>query len=275
MTEKYNTFPEEIEFHKSEKSVPMDTVEINKNQSSLAIRLRGCFITDCKLTNPLSNETVSILHSESDKSVAKLTASHIMSPVSHNEGVGGHHGYPRWADYHEFPIEDGIDGEKRVSFQAKRSDLGLDTHKVFELNNNSLITDTIITSYEPESTSTSIGEHLYFKLKDEDIDGLLVNGTGLNELLGDEAATNILNEKSYIIPNFSGEINIHFPAEHNIKLSAKSSNGILNMIIWHRKGSESICFEPTVGFSRETGNEGITIPPYGSAHLSTKIELLP
>jgi hypothetical protein len=47
------------------------------------------------------------------------------------------------------------------------------------------------------------------------------------------------------------------------------------MIVWHRKGSKSICFEPTAGFSIETGNKGLDIPALSSASLSTMIELLP
>ena len=146
MTENFISFPEEIEHNQSETEVPTETVELSKGKSALNVRLRGCFITNLNLTNPITGEETSILNSEQDKTKAKLTASHIMSPIGKYEGIGGQHGFARWADYHEFPLLDGENGEKRVSFQAKRSDMGLGLYKYCELHDNCLISNTVFST---------------------------------------------------------------------------------------------------------------------------------
>ena len=274
MTENFISFPEEIEHNQSETEVPTETVELSKGKSALNVRLRGCFITNLNLTNPITGEETSILNSEQDKTKAKLTASHIMSPIGKYEGIGGQHGFARWADYHEFPLLDGENGEKRVSFQAKRSDMGLGLYKYCELHDNCLISNTVFSNYDSEPANTSIGEHLYFALENESLEGVLFNGSSLNSLLGEGAEAEILEGKSFDYPQFKGEAIINFPDGRTVRLSSSASEGVLDILIWHRKGSNSICFEPTVGFSKETGNNGLQIKPNGTASLSTKIELL-
>lgn len=275
MTEKYTSFPEEIEHNQSETEVPVETIELSKGESALSVRLRGCFITDLTLTDPSTGKAKNILNSEKDKNKAKLTASHIMSPIGKYEGIGGQHGFARWADYHEFPLIDGENGEKRVSFQAKRSDNGLGLYKFCELQDNCLTSETVFSNNGPETENTSIGEHFYFALENESLDGLLLNGSRLDEILGEGSEDEIIEGKSFDYPQFDGEAIIDFPDGHSVILSASSPDGDLDMLIWHRKGSNSICFEPTVGFSKETGNAGLQIEPNASASLSTKIELLP
>ncbi|NTW62441.1 hypothetical protein HGB25_03500 [Candidatus Saccharibacteria bacterium] len=265
----------EIEDHKSAEVVSPEVAVIEAEGSTLSVRLRGCFVIDCRLTDPNTGQLVSILHSDPDLEVPKLTASHVMMPVSKSEGVGGQHGYPRWADYHEFQSLDGPGGEKRVSFQAKRSDFGLGVTKVFEMTDSRITTHTVVTNYENTSAHTSIGEHLYFTLEGEAISGLRVNGKSLDELLGDGAESEVMDQKSKIFEDYDGEAVIDFPDGRRLMLSTETDQpDRLRMIIWHRKGSESICFEPTVGFDRETGNEGLLIEPEQASVLTTTIQLL-
>ena len=275
MTENFKSFPEEIKHNQSEAEVSGETIELTKGKSFLDVRLRGCFITNLNLTDPSTGKSKNILNSEENKTKAKLTASHIMSPIGKYEGIGEQHGFPRWADYHEFSLPDGENGEKRVSFQAKRSDNGLGLYKYCELQDNCMISNTVFSNNGSGIENTSIGEHLYFALENESLEGILFNGSSLNSLLGEGADTEILEGKSFDYPLFNGEATLKFPDSRTIKLSVQASEGDLDILIWHRKGSNSICFEPTVGFSKETGNKGLQIMPNETASLSTNIELLP
>ena len=279
MSEITPEFTEEINANKGSETVPTRTTEVSNGVSSLDIRHRGCFIVNCELTSASSGEKVSVLHADPDSSIAKLTASHTMSPVGPSEGIGGQHGFPRWADYHEFAQNDGPNGEKRVAFQAMRSDDGLGLTKVFELTDGTtLSSDTIIYNSGAESTQTSLGEHYYFALADENSNGLTVNGRTLDELLGENAETDIMAGKPHFWPLFDGEVELNFPAGHSMRLSAEFTGGTkseIGMLVWHRPGSPSICFEPTVGFNAiARQNDGIKLPPYTGATLSSKIELL-
>ncbi|MBC7943072.1 hypothetical protein H7X68_01050 [Candidatus Saccharibacteria bacterium] len=278
MTEVYPSFFEHIQANKGAEVVPNSTTTIeNPDGSLLTVRFRGCFITNCALTDKLSGNKINILYSDPDLSVGKLTASHIMSPVGPSEGIGGQHGFPRWANYQEFPQIDGPNGEKRVAFQAKRSDFGLGISKVFELGRNYLETETIIFNSEEETAKTSLGEHLYFALEDEKSTGLRVNGQSLDELLGKGTEAAIMAGEPCYWPLFDGAAKIDFPAGYSIQLAAEVSGGQqdkLGMLIWHRPGSASICFEPTAGFNPENDNCQLSIEQGETATLTTRIELL-
>jgi hypothetical protein len=247
---------------------------LSTDAADIHVRQRGCFITECRLTSPTSNQQVEVLHADSDHRVAKLTASHIMSPVGPSEGIGGQHGFPRWADFHPFDREDGPDGAKRLSLQAKRSDTGLSVVKAIDLLDNQIASQTIISNPSAEPQSVSLGEHYYFTLTDEDPTGLKVNGSTLDELLGEDAQRKIMGGEPLFWADFDGSASIEFPVGYSLKLSAESTEGKVGMLVWHREGTPSICFEPTVGFDMSSGGEGIELPAYGDATLTTTIELL-
>ena len=278
MIMKSNKFSDEIEKNKSSETVSDESVRIDGEHSSLEVRQRGCFITDCELTNPLSGERIDILYSDPNHNTAKLSASHVMSPIGSSKGIGGQHGFPRWADYHEFTRSDGKNGEKYVSFQAKRSDLGMGLVKVFEMGESYITSETTVSNYETESIETSLGEHLYFKLENEETDGLLVNGQTIDELLGEGSLKKIMSGVPLFWSLFDRQVVIDFPAGHSINLGVTVTGArqeIVGMLIWHRPETESICFEPTVGFDPEMGKGGLQIKQHETATLSTIIELLP
>lgn len=168
-------FSDEIKANKGERA-PATTARLQTEQSSITVRERGCFIVNCELTSPSTDKRIAVLYSEPDISIPKLTASHIMSPVGPNSGIGGQHGFPRWADYHAFPLPDSSSGEKCIAFQAKRSDTGLSMVKVIELAGTSMSTEIATYNSHPEPEATSLGEHLYFNLKGEHSRGLTVDG---------------------------------------------------------------------------------------------------
>lgn len=272
------TFKEEIESHKSAETVPDCVSRIETEKSLLQVRMRGCFITDCELTDALTNRRVKVLHCSSSLETGKLTASHTMMPVGPTEEIGGRHGFPRWADYHKFTASDGKNGEKRIAFQAKRSDTGLGLVKVFEMTEDTLCSETVATNYESNPIHTSIGEHLYFNLEDENIDGLLIDDHTLDEWLGDGAQEYIMEGHSIYWDAFGGDAVIDFPAGHSIDIKTSvdgAPQDTIGMLIWHGAGSNSICFEPTIGFNSSGKNDGIEIRQNETVTLSTEITLLP
>jgi hypothetical protein len=274
MTEVLSGFIEEIEANKAAETAPDIESVLKLENSVLSLRNRGCFITELQLTQPGTDKVVTVLHSQPEKNVPKLVASHIMSPVGPSEGPGGQHGFPRWADYKEFALDDGPDGQKRTALQAKRSDNGLDVAKSFELSGSQLRSETTIYNPSDADEQTSIGEHLYFKLVNEEFAGITLNGRSLDEILGAGTEEGIKVGGAYFWEGFDGEVIIGFPAGHRVLLTAQASDGQLGMLFWHREGSESICFEPTVGFNKKDGNNGLILPAYSGATLSTSLELL-
>lgn len=272
------SFAEEIEVNKNAIEVSSQVATAETMASSLDVRLRGAYISDCELTSPTTGERVAVLYSEANLAKPKITATHPMVPAGPYEGLGGQHGFPRWSDYYEFPSVDGLNGDKYIAIQAKRSDDGLSLSKTFELTESTVTSHTTIASSEDSTEHTSMGEHLYFSLENENMNGLAINGKSLDELLGDGSEEVIKNDGTLFF-NFGGEAVISFPAGHSIKLSALFEGQTeypLAMWIWKRPGSPSICFEPVVGVENldEDDTSGVTINPYSKAILTTKIELL-
>jgi hypothetical protein len=272
------SFAEEINANKYAETVSSDVINLATIASSVDVRIRGGFVTDCELTSPTTGNRVDVLFAESDLTKPKLSASHAMVPAGPYDGIGGQHGFPRWSDYHEFPVADGTDGKKVAAIQAKRSDQGFSLIKDLELTDSALTMRTTVRSSDVEPEQTSIGEHLYFALEDERFDGLQLNGQTLDELLGDGSEDTLQNAGT-LYWEFGGESVISFPAGHSVRLSATFEGNTkypLAMWIWKRQGSPSICFEPVVGVSYfdQDDTSGVEVPPYGKASLSTKIELL-
>jgi len=269
------SFFQEINKNITAEVSPTSAIDLNTNKSFLSIRERGGFIVSCELTSLSTSERYKVLYSSDDIHTPKLTASHIMSPVGPSEGIGGQHGFPRWADYRVFSLGEGDDGEKRVAIQAKRSDDGLAIAKTFELSDSALSTHTTLFNSESNLVKTSIGEHLYFSLLSENFEGLKLDGKSLDELLGDDAENSIKTGNSMFWDGFLGQISITFPSGYKVNLLANSINNTdsVGLLIWHKPGSPSICIEPTIGFNKFSGNRGLVINPYDSVTLHTKIEL--
>jgi hypothetical protein len=278
MKEPTPNFSEQIEAHKNAETVP-DTITTLESAygSRLSVRSRGCFITNFSVEDQKSGDSVPILYSDEDLSVAKLTASHTMTPVGPSKELGGQHGFARWADYHLFPQMNGAGERRNIAFQAERSDLGQGVTKQFELETNRLVIVTEAFNYEPEPLQTSLGEHLYFSLPGENIDGLKLNGSSLDESFGEGIEASVMSGEPFFWDAFYGRsTKIEFPDGRQIMLSAVvpgKSEELLGMLIWHRTGSPSICFEPTVGFRSGIENSGLEIAPYDSTELVTLIEV--
>lgn len=281
MSEKGTDFANEIEYHQSAETVSDKVAEVRTEQSSLAVRLRGCFVTECQLTNPLNGQRVDILHTDPNLKSPAINSSHVMMPVGPSEAIGGRHGFPRWADYHEFTAVDTAEGQKRLAFQAVRSDLGLGLAKVFVLADSVMTSHTTAFNSEGTPAATSLGEHLYFNLKDANTNGLKINDLSLDQLLGEGSTKKVMDGGSIFWPDFTGNVVIDFPAGHSVELHVETDGADLDqvgMLVWHRPNTESICFEPTLGLKDDNSNKSnkeLIIEPYGLASLSTSIKLLP
>lgn len=285
------TFVAEIEANKNAAEVSPLLATSETPASSLSVRLRGGFITNCELSSPTTGMRTNVLHGPdttdtNTTTLAKIVASHTMVPVGPYEGVGGQHGFPRWSDYHEFELPEGEDGEKRFALQAKRSDYGLSLSRIFELTKNRITMRTTIASSVAGDEVTSIGEHLYFALEDGNLKGLTIKDRSLDELLGEGSEAQLMNDRTEdgtkdgtLYCPFDGEAIIHFPDGHDVKLSAMfegETNYPLALWIWKKPGSSSICIEPIVGVENldDDPRNGVTVPGYGNATLTTQIELL-
>ncbi len=303
MTESLSTFEYDIAAHKIAESVSESVVTLEIGQSSVDIRARGAFIVGCDLKSPTANEAVNVLHADPDISRSKLASSHDGVPAGPYDGVGGQHGPFRWADYHEFPLDDIPVThehpyiERRVGLQAMRSDMGLTLSKEVLLSESTLTRRTTVYNSLPVLEETSIVSHDYFALAEGNMEGLTINGKSIDELLvdperylekpedyaGNGAQDHLLNHEDGTLfwDGFEGEAVIRFPAGHTIRFTATfdgETSYPLAMWLWRKKSddghTDTICFEPIVGVDRRGHNDGVTIQPYSGATLETKIEML-
>ncbi|MFZ1802246.1 MAG: hypothetical protein WAW62_03265 [Candidatus Saccharimonas aalborgensis] len=259
-----------------------DTLSLSRGDARVAVRARGGFITEWVPTT----STKSILFCPDDTSVAKLSASHPMSPVGPNQAEpGGQHGPERWADFHRLPSADGE--LSLIAMQVERSDTAEPSfNRSVELpNERTLLLNQTRTSNSSREHGSSIGEHLYFSCPEDRIDQIVVNGKPLAEYTGDpQAAAHLLEDETLEVyyPATDDEVllTIQIPELPELQMSAKGhifdENGtvhdqpLMAIAIWHRKGTDSICIEPLCGYDHGN-NRAAIIPGFGKLQLVTKI----
>lgn len=275
MSEHQPLFADEIAANKAAETAPVELVSLETDQSLLELRQRGAFITDLELTSPSTGLRESILYSGPDLTKPKLSASHSAVPAGEGNDVGGQHGPLRWSDTHEFPLDDGPHGEKRVALQMKRSDSGVGIAKTFELTGNSLTRTTTISNPGPGTVETSELEHDYYAVPEERIGEVMINGRSLSEIYASDVERE--EDGTLYLRDFDGEAEIIFPDGRRVRLTA-TFNGVskypLLLEVWHRPDTDSLSIEPAAGLRTDAENDGITLEPYASATLTTKIELL-
>lgn len=264
------SFAEQIELNQTAESVSPETFGLTVTGGKLEIRGRGGFITGLELTSPTTDDVVPILYAGEDRTVAKLSASHAMMPAGPYDGIGGQHGYPRWADYEFTPSGEGAG---LLVAEGDADVLGYEKH--VGLTSSTFTSRSVTHNNGSEPEQTSLGEHYYFTLEDGIFDGLLLDGRTLDEVFGEGALANLKEWGVLVLDDFR-EAAITFPAGHSIRLSAgfEGDTSIpVGLWVWHRQGTPSVCFEPVVGV-KDTDNQGITIAPGQQAALDTNIELL-
>lgn len=261
--------------------------ELEAEGSYATIRLEGCYVTDCALQNRDDKITQILYNSATDLRVPKLSASHTMSPAGPYEGIGGQHGFARWADYQE---TGGSSSAKhhRVMFQAVTPAHYLGVHESFELRKSELVTTTSVENHTPETHNTSIGKHWYFSRTAED-GSLLINDQSVDELLDREGAYDaVMRGEAQFWPGFDGFAALRIATGKLLEMSVSTrledvrgeiveTDASLGMLLWHRRGTDSICIEPTFGCEQDENgvlqNTGLTLAAGVTALMRTEIEL--
>lgn len=261
--------------HMAEAAVPTSVYELRNDEASISVRKRGCFIADSALLDPKTDSYINIFYCEPDLAKSKLSASHIMSPVGPSDTPGGQHGFARWVDYEAMPTVNGLQLASDVPSDAPKMT------KYFEIDRSALRMTSELYNATQQTMQTSLGEHAYFRLKDAETGGLTVNGKTIDELLGSNALDEIMSGRAQLWGDFGGDATITFPEGHTMRIQSsydintevgEVSN--LGMLLWRRPGTDSICFEPTVGFAADGYNQAIELTADSKLSLHSAIELI-
>ncbi|MCW1907779.1 MAG: hypothetical protein KIH63_000370 [Candidatus Saccharibacteria bacterium] len=275
----FRSFAEEIAAHKTAETVSPEVIGLETIHSALDVRLRGAFITRCELTSPTTGQRAPVLFQDHNLSAPKLDAAHAMLPAGKYAGIGEQHGYPRWADYHAFPVVPGYNGRDQLALQAVRSDTGLAFSRIFELGESEVRITNRVQNPGQTAEHTSIGEHLYLDLPGGSFADLLVDGRTIDELAG-PGSSDVLHSGGTLFYQFDGQTVLEFPAGHAVRLAAEFTGETAYppaLWIWKKPDHPSICFEPVVGVAGvelTDDRQGVTIQPGGVAELTTTIVML-
>jgi hypothetical protein len=130
---------------------------------------------------------------------------------------------------------------------------------------------------------TSLGEHAYFAMPQEPQSpkDLTINGLTLdNEKIGGGGAfEKVMEGVAVHWAGFNNQAIIGFPDGREVRISTGRNTHDIDMVIWHRPGTETVCFEPVLGcrFNDEgklVDNRGFWLPAGKSIQLETGLELL-
>lgn len=277
-------FAQTIAEHKESEYVPSEQISFMAGEATVTIRERGAFIVTCSLEDPSTGRARRVLYcaeTGKDLFVPKITASHTMLPVGPSDGIGGQHGFPRWADYELVGSERG-DASTRVVMQAEQSAHHvLSLTREFELHKSTFASLSEARNNSNTVQQTSLGEHYYFDLPNSDVAGIRFDGASLDEVLGEGAIEGINRGEAQFLSygtqgvcaiiGFSDGKTVRLEGHAVLEVGAVPiEHGLL---VWRRPGSPSICFEPTIGYNQKANN-GIDIPPRGSVGLITTVDLV-
>ena len=264
--------------------------ETNDGESSLVVRQTGATIRELRLGNVEVLTTGTALDPHDIEQPLKIDAAHTMLPVGPSD-LGPQHGVSR---YSEYEVEHSTTTSVTLRNWDRLRNFG-HTKEVGLFDDSAVITDTI-ENLALESTQTSAGEHLYFKVPEAELEGIrLVEEDGNDTVIRGHNEDGSIFEGTYadIVKkiqqgdtvygeNFSGSQLIEIPGVGQVRLlaeAAKSSGDDVRVDfhIWHRPGSDTVCFEPVVGFNvDEDGdhNDGIRLGPDESLQLRSEIQLV-
>lgn len=275
-----------VEARQQAENAPERYIRLATDSSHLEVRKRGGFITRAALTSPTTGELVEVLYAEANRTSSKLRASHSMSPVGPSDGIGGQHGFPRWMDYELMNGVFAPSEKKKIILRAKPNLPDQRLVELLKLEDSALLSSIRLTNTGRDPLGTSMGKHYYFTLKNGDPEGLLLDGKTIDEIFEPGTQDAIRGGESRIISDFDGSVDIHFPAGHDVRLSAEGrvgnevANHMLQLMLWHLSGekpgekSESFCIEPTFGYVEDWDSDHLHILPDMTASLFTSIEVL-
>lgn len=267
-----------IEANKNVLEAPVDSVELRVGESLVDVRLRGAYITDGRLTSPSTGEVVSLFYSDAQIWHPKISATHAMVPYGNNGDLpSGQHGFPRWVDYDQVSYGKHQENTQQVILEAQQGERGISLLRAIELAPDSIMIKNTIHNTGTEKQHTSIGEHAYFNLTYGDFEELLIDEQGIDELLGEGSKKTLANDGTLYCEMPEEGVVVQFPDGHKAHIAAEFVGETVHpvaLLIWQRQGTESICFEPVVGVSKEGANDGVVLLPQASASLCTTVTLL-
>jgi hypothetical protein len=221
----------------------------------------------------------------------KIDATHTMLSVG-KTGFGPEHGVSPYLDY---DIESSSQEKVVLSSLDRLRNLG---HlKTFELIPDGLkITDDVI-NLSADTQRLSLGEHLYFDCKENCIPEITFHHDGDE----DSSILKALSDRGEVIAGtmtdfwpllksgveslqaeFAGLLQLQIPDGRHIEIMAMAeSDGKPKMVdlqIWHRNDTDTICFEPIIGSTKPAGSKTrrsqIEVNPGESFSLTTSLKLL-
>jgi galactose mutarotase-like enzyme len=183
-----------------------------------------------------------------------------MSPVGPFDGLGGQHGFARWVDYAEIKHRQPGSHDYLTEVPEDHPLIA----RSFDLFDHSAYITTTLDNCTETPRETSLGEHLYFALTDENANGLRI-GTSEATMAEPVKLAEIMRGESQFWPDYQGFALVDFPdgkrvqIKSSVFIDAEAGDTVLKeiepsavnigMLLWHRLGTESICLEPTIGYS--------------------------
>lgn len=204
---------------------------------------------------------------------------------------GPQHGLSRFLAY---KIESTRTGNLEIS--AADPLLHVGHRKIFTLEDDGLsINDDVINTSDTD-TEFSLAEHFYFAIQESELSQIqFLDSHGLDVWVnvtkedGTTYTGNVLalvadlqRGESLFVSDFSGRQVVFLPGIGRIQLESSATHDDnqlpTGLMLWHRDKSDTVCLEPTVGFTKgidgQSLNRGITLKPGVSAQLHTRIRLL-
>ncbi len=220
----------------------------------------------------------------------KIDATHTMLPAGMAE-FGPQHGASRYLKYE---TDHAIHSEAQLSARDGLHELG--HTKTFQVLPNGLqIIDDVVKLGE-ETEGLSLGEHFYFKVDQQQIpeiemldssgvatditvrrkDGSTQTGT-IRDLWPELSEGN-----SFFYEGFDGSQLLRLPTGDILKIEAhaESPDGAIpvQMLIWHRPGTDTVCFEPLAGRTLDSDgnlkNSSIVLQPHQTMQLTSQVTIV-
>lgn len=273
-------------------AVSPETISLAQAGALVTTRLAGGYITQLKLPAP-DGMPIVVFHDDPEPPDAikpKKNASHIMSPVGANNGLGGQHGIYRWCDY-------SITAQTSDSFTicSQVPDEYPRLQKMIQVSKQGLTMCTTIANQTAQTIHTSLGEHLYWYLEggksaglkvvfqDPVSDGPFKNPDILKAVMAGESYFWLPSSLNCRIYRPDGSV-LSLVSEARMKEGAATRAVPAGMLLWRRPGTESICFEPAIGIETDTmntplltsslPNRGLRLTPGAEATLETRISVV-
>lgn len=268
-------------------STHLETVD-DSGQASLIFRHEGASILDLTvggrqiLTSPSSSDDF--------EQPVKIDATHTMLPAG-KSNFGPQHGPSRYLDY-------GINTQLGSSAQLSARDnlRGLGHTKSFELLPNGLQIIDDVANLNNVAEALSVGEHFYFSIEEQDIPEIIILdkiGEPTEITVGTKDGTSqtgtikdlwpeLQKGESFLYDGYSGSQQLRLPGNKVISIDAFAQNMgesvPVQMLIWHRPDTNTVCFEPVAGFTRDENgirkNDAIILNPHEDLQLISRVTVI-